>query len=381
MRSPLSRYFRCERERQPKREQKSSDLVKLAQHALSASVIIQYEGAPTASDVMILQWLSGSTPVSLSSIISLQAKLPLAVLDLLETLPNVKYISVDRVLATRDSTPSVPSIATTAEYTAEPINAPAVWAKGYVGTGIGVAVIDSGINTVKDLSVDTSTVTAARAAWSTARALFPNETERDERCLRSRHPRCRPDRRQRPDSNGKKYTRTFLGIAPNVNLINLRVLDENGAGTDSQVIAAIEQAIALKNMYNIRSSTCRWAARSTRATRWIRSARPWSRRGRPASWWWWPPATTAATAALNSEGYGTIEAPGNDPYVMTVGAVNTEQHGHAERRRDGDLQLQGTVLHRPGRQARHRRSGQPGDQPASNRTTTCRRRTRPSTRR
>ena len=27
--------------------------------------------------------------------------------------------------------------------------------------------------------------------------------------------------------------------------------------------------------------------------------------------------------ALNPEGYGTIEAPGNDPYVLTVGAVNT----------------------------------------------------------
>ena len=39
---------------------------------------------------------------------------------------------------------------------------------------------------------------------------------------------------------------------PDVNLIDLRALDANGAGSDSTVIAAIQQAIALKNTYNIR---------------------------------------------------------------------------------------------------------------------------------
>ena len=36
------------------------------------------------------------------------------------------------------------------------------------------------------------------------------------------------------------------------NLINLRALDENGVGTDSAVIAAIERAIRLRNRFNIR---------------------------------------------------------------------------------------------------------------------------------
>ena len=35
-----------------------------------------------------------------------------------------------------------------------------------------------------------------------------------------------------------------MGIAQSANLINLRVLDEIGAGTDSQVIAAIHTAIS-----------------------------------------------------------------------------------------------------------------------------------------
>ncbi len=42
-------------------------------------------------------------------------------------------------------------------------------------------------------------------------------------------------------------TRTFKGVAPNVNLINLRVLSQTGTGTDSKVISAIQEAIALKD--------------------------------------------------------------------------------------------------------------------------------------
>ncbi len=42
------------------------------------------------------------------------------------------------------------------------------------------------------------------------------------------------------------------GITPAANLIDLRVLDQNGSGTESAVIAAIEQSIALRAKYNIR---------------------------------------------------------------------------------------------------------------------------------
>ncbi len=44
-----------------------------------------------------------------------------------------------------------------------------------------------------------------------------------------------------------KCTRTLSGLAPDVKLVNFRVLDENGNGTDSAVIAAIDQAIELQN--------------------------------------------------------------------------------------------------------------------------------------
>jgi hypothetical protein len=43
------------------------------------------------------------------------------------------------------------------------------------------------------------------------------------------------------DSNG--HPTAYTGIVSNVNLINLRVLDQNGNGSDASVIAAASAAI------------------------------------------------------------------------------------------------------------------------------------------
>jgi subtilisin family serine protease len=77
-------------------------------------------------------------------------------------------------------------------------------------------------------------------------------------------------------------TRLFKGVAPDANLINLKVLAANGQGSDSAVIQAIDTAIALKSTYNIRVINLRWAGRFTRAISSIRSARPSKPPGRPA---------------------------------------------------------------------------------------------------
>src|SRR5207249_5699146 len=67
---------------------------------------------------------------------------------------------------------------------------------------------------------------------------------------RRRHTRSKRDWSSDVCSSDLIYT--FKGIAPNANLINLRALDQNGSGTDGTVISAIQEAIQLKSMYNIR---------------------------------------------------------------------------------------------------------------------------------
>ena len=53
-------------------------------------------------------------------------------------------------------------------------------------------------------------------------------------------------------STGIGFTRTFKGVAPNTNLVNLRVLSQNGSAAESDVISAIQRAIQLQSTYNIR---------------------------------------------------------------------------------------------------------------------------------
>src|SRR5208337_442421 len=100
---------------------------------------------------------------------------------------------------------------------------------------------------------------------------------------------------------------------------NLRVLDQNGAGTDSGVIAAIAQAIALKGLFNIRVinlSLGRPVYESYKLD-------PVCQAVEQA----WKNGIVVVVAAGNdgryrpTNGYFTINSPGNDPYVITVGAT------------------------------------------------------------
>src|SRR5690349_15837999 len=114
--------------------------------------------------------------------------------------------------------------------------------------GIGVAVIDSGINGSHDDLMNTYTqsrvvyhqdFTGTSIYDSTGKAVYDTYGHGTHVAGIIAG--------DGTDSNGQ-----FTGIAYGVNLIDLRVLDKNGAGSDSNVIAAIQRAVALKNTYNIR---------------------------------------------------------------------------------------------------------------------------------
>src|SRR5580704_17599655 len=227
-------------------------------------VIIQYKTAPSSLETGLLGLLGGVVTLVLSSINAIVATVPLRQLSSLAADPNVTYISLDRAVTARNA-----GDITAAEYTAEPINAPVVWAKGYQGTNIGVAVIDSGITPVPDLASNSLSLPLGQpvlaqllasvnesAPWSAGRIVYSQnfvkgQSDALDHFGHGTHV-AGLIAGNGNQSSGSHYFRTFIGTAPNANLINLRVLDQNGAGTDSSVIAAIDRAIALKNVFNIR---------------------------------------------------------------------------------------------------------------------------------
>ena len=112
--------------------------------------------------------------------------------------------------------------------------------------------------------------------------------------------------------------RTFKGIAPNANIVDLRVLDQNGASSDSVVIAAMQKAVQLKSQYNIRVINLSLGRPIFESC----SQDPLCQAVEAA----WKSGIVVVVAAGNEgrNGYATILSPGNSPHAITVGAMKTE---------------------------------------------------------
>ena len=124
-------------------------------------------------------------------------------------------------------------------------------------------------------------------------------------------------------------------------MISLRVLNNQGEGTESQVIEAVQAAIQLKSTYNIRVMNLSVGRPVFESY----TQDPLCQAVEQA----WKAGIVVVVSAGNdgrdnsagTYGYWTIESPGNDPYVITVGAVNTKARPIAPTS-DDQLQRQGT---------------------------------------
>ena len=110
----------------------------------------------------------------------------------------------------------------------------------------------------------------------------------------------------------------YAGAAPTAPLVDLDVMDETGMAFTSDVIAACEWILENKAQYNIRVANLSLHAASILSIRY----HPLNRAVQKL----WFSGVTVVAAAGN---YGTengpsgvVHAPGNDPFVLTVGALD-----------------------------------------------------------
>ena len=272
-----------------------------------ANVLIQYYMPPTRIDVNAAKSVGGRNGKALGLVKGYKwAMTPGNVQSLLAKDPNVKYVSVDRPLQG-----------------AMNLAAPAVGADiarsmGFDGSGVGVAVIDSGITPVGDLGIPGSK--GNRIVYS--QNFDPSANTTNDLYGHGTHVAGIIAGNGALSTCGNCDV-TFRGIAPNASIINLRVLDANGSATDSTVVAAIQQAIALRSQYNIRVINLSLG----RGIFENYTLDPLCQAVEQA----WNAGIVVVVAAGNygrdnsntNNGYGTITAPANDPYVITVGAMKT----------------------------------------------------------
>lgn len=234
---------------------------------------------------------------------------------------GVDYVSLDRNVA-----PTGHLETTTGTALARTISG----YSGLDGSGIGIAVIDSGIDYKHELfnrnltSVSSYSLLGATnftvSKWGTASTVIFNKSFITSTTLDTYgHGTLTASL-----ISGRKefLAGTYTGIAPNANLLNLKVLSDYGTGKASDVIAAIDWCIKNKALYNIRIINLSLGAPAVESYQ----TDPLCQAARRAF-----EAGIVVVAAAGNYGksfsgtklYGGISSPGIDPSVLTVGATNT----------------------------------------------------------
>ena len=253
---------------------------------------------------------------------------------------NVVYISADRPLS--------PTLSTAAPA----VNADFAWQSNYTGAGVAVALIDSGVANHADLYQGIFPI--SRVVYQ--QSFVPGNSSAADQYGHGTHI-AGLIAGDGLSSTGFFYNKTFKGIAPGAKIVNLRVLDANGASTDSVVIAAIDKAISLKSTYNIRVINLSMG----RAVYESYKLDPLCQAVEKA----WKNGIVVVVAAGNNgrfqptNGYGTVTSPANDPYVITVGSMKTMGTPQRDDDQIAELQFQGANADRWNREAGCRRTRQP----------------------
>lgn len=113
-------------------------------------------------------------------------------------------------------------------------------------------------------------------------------------------------------------TGVTLGVAPEAGILSVRVLDDEGTGTYETVIKGIQFVVQQRNRYDVRVMNLSLSAPADVPY----FVDPLNRAVEAA---WLKGITVVAAAGNDGPAPGSVTVPGNDPYVITVGAVDSNR--------------------------------------------------------
>jgi serine protease AprX len=186
-----------------------------------------------------------------------------------------------------------------------------VWQMGFRGEGIGIAVLDSGIAAGADFALE------ANGKWrKNSRILagleFAEDGDVNDAYGHGTHVAGIIG------GNGANSDGLYQGIAPRVNLINLNISDASGMAYESDTVAALQWVLDNKDLYNIR--VVNLSVNST-----VEGSYHASAMNAAAEILWFNGIVVVTSAGNKDPGgdFNTVKAaPANDPFFITVGAVD-----------------------------------------------------------
>ena len=189
------------------------------------------------------------------------------------------------------------------------LNVKPVWDMGFKGEGITVAVVDSGITNDQDFSTDPSLST------SSSRLIAQSNFNNDSSFLGDAYGHGTHVAGV-IGGNGFMSNGVYQGIAPGVNLIGLKISDDQGMAYESDTVNALAWILEHKDEHNIR--VVNLSINST-----VEDSYHNSPLDAALEILWFNGIVVVASAG-NQASDGEINifnaAPANDPFIITVGA-------------------------------------------------------------
>jgi serine protease AprX len=230
---------------------------------------------------------------------------------------TVRWVSLDGMLDGAGKPPKDPVPELPANTYLDTMNVRPVWEMGYRGEGIGVAVIDSGVSMDRDFSEEIGKP-KTRVVWQMS--FNENSFKTADATGHGTHVAGIIG------GNGTASEGFYSGVAPKVDLINLKISDENGMANESDAVAALQWVYDNKDLYNIR--VVNLSIQSSTEMPYHQSPMD------AAAEILWFNGIVVVTASGNTDSQGSYDpikaAPANDPFFITVGASTENGSGTLE---------------------------------------------------
>ncbi|MBI2252622.1 MAG: S8 family peptidase, partial [Armatimonadetes bacterium] len=224
---------------------------------------------------------------------------PKELTNLTKGLSRKAHISLDRYIKLSDPIKEEKTISSKLDVAIPALGVDEIWEKGYTGKGVTEAIIDTGLYPHPDYK---ERILAFKDFINGKNLPYDDQGHATHVAGISA-------------GNGKASLGKFRGVAPDANLVGIKVLDRNGGGNISTIIQGVQWAIQNKNLYNIKIINLSLGGPALLP--WYLD--PLARSIQKAEEFGILPMVAAGNEGPNSK---TIGTPGNAPKAFTIGALD-----------------------------------------------------------
>jgi serine protease AprX len=262
-----------------------------------ASIIVQ--GSSEAAARAAVAAHHGKVTQALWIVNGVAADVPAAEVAALSTEPGVLHVTDDVAVHVQDANPS-PLHAATAVYP-KVVGADKLWNEGIDGDGVTVAVVDTGVAQVPDLAGRI----IGGVDFSGNSTLNPYNDEFGHGTFVA----------GLIAGNGASSGGQYTGVAPKAKLVSVKIAGADGASDVSHVLAAMQWIVSYRDTYGIKVANLSLGTDSTQSYH----LSPLNAAVERA---WDSGIVVTVSSSNNGPAAGTVSKPGDDPLVITVGALD-----------------------------------------------------------